>query len=108
MGAKIFVLGYEMSGRGSVKFDVEVRREVVVDEATTYVPVGSAHRTVEIDAAAMAAVEAMDKTDGQKLQEVAALIRADVATWGAIESEDAANWFATICPELPVPVPLRL
>jgi len=87
---------------------VEVGHPVIVDGEATYIPVGSAHRTVEIDAAAMRVVEAMDKTDGQKLQEVAALIREDVLTWRVVESEDAFNWFGTVCPELPTNVPLRL
>lgn len=113
MAARIFIMGYEMRGDGGVAFDVEVRREVEDEEGNkSFVPVGHGHRTVVIDAAAMNVIAGKSWSDGRKLQEIAALIRADVQTWRVVEAEDAVNWFATICPEIsrehPIDIPLRV
>jgi len=109
MAARIFIMSYEMRGDGGIAFDAEVRRAVDDGEGgTAYVPVGHGHRTVVIDSRAMNTIAGMPITDGRKLIKVAALIRADVQTWRVVEAEDAANWFATICPNLPVDIPLQV
>jgi len=108
MAVVFAVCGYEMHGNGEIAFDVKVQREV----DGGYVDVPSGHRTVVLDAAALATIAAMDKTNAQKLQEVAALIRERVLTWRVAESEDACTWFGTVAPEMtpeePVRLPLRV
>ena len=108
MAVVFAVCGFEMHGNGEVAFDVKVQRE----DGEEYVDVPSGHRTVTLDAAALAAIAAMDKTNAQKLQEVAALIRERVLTWRVAEAEDACTWFAAVVPamteEMPVRLPLRV
>jgi len=108
MAVVFAVCGFEMHGNGEIAFDVRVQRE----DGENYVDVPSGHRTVVLDAAALAAVAAMDKTDAQKLQEVAAQIRERVLTWRVAEAEDACTWFAAVAPamteEKPVRLPLRV
>ena len=107
MAVQICVYGMAMHGNGAVEFDVEVKREVDKD----LVAIGNGHRTVILDAAQLNAIAAKATTNAAKLDEVAALIRADVSTWRVDESEDAANWLAVIAPSMsaddPVIFPLR-
>jgi len=112
MAVQICVYGYEQHGNGNVQFDVEVKREVDNGEGgVALVAIGSGHRSVTLDAAQLNAIAAQTTTDGAKLQAMAGLIRADVLTWRAAESEDATNWVASIAPtmsrEKPVIFPLR-
>ena len=107
MAVQICVYGMDIHGNGAVEFDVEVKREV----GEELVPIGSGHRSVILDAAQLNAIAAKATTNAAKLDEVAALIRADVSTWRVDESEDAANWLAVIAPSMsaddPVIFPLR-
>ena len=102
MAIQICLYGMSIHGNGAVEFDVEVKREV----GEELVAIPSGHRSVILDAAQLNAIAAKAITNAAKLGQVAALIRADVSTWRADESEDAANWLAEIAPTMSVAKPV--
>ena len=112
MAIQICLYGMSIHGNGAVEFDVEVKRGETTDAAKDLVAIGSAHRSVILDAALLNGIAAKKISDEAKKAEVEALIRADVSTWRADESEDAANWLAVIAPSMstedPVVFPLNV
>ena len=103
------VKSYSIRGgsNGAVDFQVCVWYEKLdAEQNVIRVAVPQGNRTVTVPAEAMAAIEAMDKTNNQKVLEVKAIIQANVEQWGIAQAEEAKQWFDTVCPDLPLSFPL--